>query len=87
MRRSECKCPTHYTLESARIPLLFIEDQKTVHSLSVDAAVCSVDATPSTDIMIEIRRQNEVAMRERVLQMRKSGELSKEVNVGDYARR
>jgi hypothetical protein len=64
--------------------LLFIDKPKAEHGLDVDAAVCSVDATPARDIMIEIRNQNEVAMRERVLQVRKSGELSKEVNVDDY---
>jgi AcrR family transcriptional regulator len=46
----------------------------------------SVDATPARDLMTEIRKQNEVAMRERLLQARKSGELSKEINVDDYTR-
>ncbi|HWF46018.1 MAG TPA: TetR/AcrR family transcriptional regulator [Bryobacteraceae bacterium] len=50
------------------------------------AAGCSVDATPARDIMTEIPKQNEVTMRERFLQARKSGELSKDVNVGDYTR-
>jgi AcrR family transcriptional regulator len=47
---------------------------------------CSVDAAPARDLMTEIRKQNEVAMRERLLQARKSGELSKEINVDDYSR-
>jgi AcrR family transcriptional regulator len=47
---------------------------------------CGVDATPARDLMTEIRKQNEVAMRERLLQARKSGELSKEINVDDYTR-
>ena len=47
---------------------------------------CSLDASPARDIMTEIRKQNEVAMRERFLQARKSGELSKDVNVDDYTR-
>jgi AcrR family transcriptional regulator len=47
---------------------------------------CSLDASPARDIMAEIRKQNEVAMRERFLQARKSGELSKDVNVDDYTR-
>jgi AcrR family transcriptional regulator len=47
---------------------------------------CSVDATPARDLMTEIRKQNEVAMKERFLQARKSGELSKEINVDDYTR-
>ena len=36
--------------------------------------------------MIGIRKQNEAAMRERLLQARKSGELSRDVNVDDYTR-
>jgi hypothetical protein len=47
---------------------------------------CSADATPARDLMTEIRKQNQVAMRERLLQARKSGELSKEINVDDYTR-
>ena len=47
---------------------------------------CSVDATPARDLVTEIRKQNEVAMRERLLQARKSGELSKDINVEDYTR-
>jgi AcrR family transcriptional regulator len=47
---------------------------------------CSVDATPARELMTEIRKQNEVAMRERLLRARKSGELSKEINVDDYTR-
>ncbi len=47
---------------------------------------CSTDATPARDLMTEVRKQNEVAIRERLLQARRSGELSKDINVGDYAR-
>jgi hypothetical protein len=36
--------------------------------------------------MTEIRKQDEVALRERFLQARRSGELSKDVNVDDYTR-
>jgi AcrR family transcriptional regulator len=50
------------------------------------AAGCSVEAGPARDLMREIRKQNEVAMRERLLQARKSGELSKDINVDDYTR-
>jgi AcrR family transcriptional regulator len=46
----------------------------------------SVNATPARDLMTEIRKQNEVAMRERLLQARKTGELSKKINVDDYTR-
>ena len=46
----------------------------------------SVEAAPARDLMTEIRRQNEVAMKERFLKARKSGELSKDVNVDDYTR-
>jgi AcrR family transcriptional regulator len=47
---------------------------------------CSVDAAPARDLMTEIRKQNEAAIRERLLEARKTGELSKEVNVDDYTR-
>jgi AcrR family transcriptional regulator len=47
---------------------------------------CSVDATPARDLMTEVRKQNEAAVRERLLKARKSGELSKDINVEDYAR-
>jgi AcrR family transcriptional regulator len=47
---------------------------------------CSVDATPARDLMTEIRKLNEVAIRERLLQARKSGELPKDINVDDYTR-
>jgi AcrR family transcriptional regulator len=50
------------------------------------AAGCSVEATPARDIMTEIRKQNEAAMKKRFLQARKSGELSPDVNVDDYTR-
>jgi hypothetical protein len=47
---------------------------------------CSVDAASARDLMTGIRKQNEVAMREHFLQARKSGELSKNVNVDDNTR-
>jgi hypothetical protein len=47
---------------------------------------CGVDAAPARDLMTEVRRQNEVAIRERLLEARKSGELSKYINVDDYTR-
>jgi AcrR family transcriptional regulator len=47
---------------------------------------CSVDAAPARDLMTEIRKQNEVAIKERLLAARKSGELSKDINVDDYTR-
>ena len=50
------------------------------------AVGCSVDASSARDIMTEIRKQNEVAMRKRFLQARKRGELSKDINVDDYTR-
>jgi AcrR family transcriptional regulator len=50
------------------------------------AVGCSVDASPARDIMTEIRKQNESAMRERFLQARKNGELPKDINVDDYTR-
>jgi AcrR family transcriptional regulator len=50
------------------------------------AAGCSLDATPARDLMTEIRKQNQVALRERLLKARKSGELPKEIDVDDYTR-
>jgi AcrR family transcriptional regulator len=47
---------------------------------------CGVDAAPARDLMAEVRRQNEVAIRKRLLEARKSGELSKNINVDDYTR-
>jgi AcrR family transcriptional regulator len=47
---------------------------------------CSLDATPARDLMTEIRKQNEVAIKKRLIQARKSGELPKDVNVDDYTR-
>jgi AcrR family transcriptional regulator len=46
----------------------------------------SVDSTPARDLMTEIRKQNEAAIRERLLEARKNGELSKDINVDDYTR-
>ncbi len=50
------------------------------------AVGCSADASPARDLMTEIRKQNEVALRERLLKARKSGELPKDINVDDYTR-
>jgi AcrR family transcriptional regulator len=50
------------------------------------AVGCSLDAAPARDLMTEIRRQNQVALKERLLKARKSGELAKEINVDDYTR-
>jgi AcrR family transcriptional regulator len=50
------------------------------------ATGCSVDAAPARDLLTEIRKQNQVALRARLLQARKRGELSEDVNVDDYAR-
>lgn len=50
------------------------------------AAGCSVEAKPARDLMTEIRKQNQIAIRERLVKARKSGELPKGINVDDYAR-
>lgn len=50
------------------------------------AVGCSVDAAPARDLLTEIRKQNEVALRERLLKARKSRELPKNINVDDYTR-
>ena len=46
----------------------------------------SVDAAPARDLMTEIRRQNEIAIKKRLQQARRCGELPKEVNIDDYTR-
>ena len=50
------------------------------------AVGCSLSATSARDLMTEIRKQNQAAIKERLLAARKSGELSKEISVDDYAR-
>jgi AcrR family transcriptional regulator len=50
------------------------------------AGGCSLDAAPARQIMTEIRKKNEAAMRKRFLNARKRGELPKDVNVDDYTR-
>jgi AcrR family transcriptional regulator len=50
------------------------------------AVGCSVDAKPARDLMTEIRKQNEAAMRKRLLKARRNGELPKEIAVDDYTR-
>ena len=50
------------------------------------AVGCSVEAKPARDLMIEIRKQNQIALRKRLLKARQSGELSKDINLNDYTR-
>jgi AcrR family transcriptional regulator len=50
------------------------------------AMACSVEAESAKEFMAEIRRQNEAALRVRLQQASKSGELATEVNIDDYAR-
>ena len=50
------------------------------------AVGCSVEAKPARELMTEIRKQNQAAIRERLLKARKSGELSKDIDLDDYAR-
>jgi AcrR family transcriptional regulator len=47
---------------------------------------CSTDAAPARDLMKEIRKQNQIAIKGRLLKARKSGELPKGINVDDYTR-
>ena len=47
---------------------------------------CSMSGAPARDLMTAVRRQNEVAMRERFLQARKKGELPREINLDDFTR-
>jgi AcrR family transcriptional regulator len=50
------------------------------------AVGCSLDASPARDLMTAIRKQNQAALRERLLKARKSGELSKDIDLDDYTR-
>jgi AcrR family transcriptional regulator len=50
------------------------------------AIACSADAKPASDLLTEIRKQNQLAMKERFLQAQKSGELSRSIDVDDYTR-
>ena len=50
------------------------------------AVGCSLSAAPARDLMTEIRKRNQVALRQRLLKARKSGELSKDIGLDDYAR-
>jgi AcrR family transcriptional regulator len=50
------------------------------------AVGCSVEATAARDLMTEIRKKNQAAIKERLLKARRSGELPREVNVDDYSR-
>jgi AcrR family transcriptional regulator len=52
----------------------------------VGAIGCSADAARARDLTTEIRKQNQLAIRERLLKAQKSGELPKGVNVNDYTR-
>jgi AcrR family transcriptional regulator len=47
---------------------------------------CSLNAAPARDLLTEVRKQNEAAIRARLLKARKSGELSKDIDVNDYTR-
>jgi AcrR family transcriptional regulator len=50
------------------------------------AVGCSLDATPARDLMTAIRKQNQVALKERLLKARQSGELPKSINLDDDTR-
>jgi AcrR family transcriptional regulator len=47
---------------------------------------CSTSANSAKQLMTEIRKQNEAAIKSRLVSARKSGELPKEINVDDYTR-
>ena len=47
---------------------------------------CSIEAAPARDLMTEVRRENELAIKDRLLLARKAGELPKDVNLDDYTR-
>jgi AcrR family transcriptional regulator len=50
------------------------------------AVGCSLEAKPARDLMTGIRKQNQVAIKKRLLEARKSGELPGDINLDDYAR-
>jgi AcrR family transcriptional regulator len=52
----------------------------------VGAMGCGADAAPARDLMTEIRKESQVALRKRLLKAQKGGELPKNINVDDYAR-
>ena len=52
----------------------------------VGAVGCGTDAAQARDLLTEIRKQNQAALRKRLLEARKSGELPKGINVDDYTR-
>ena len=47
---------------------------------------CSTEAAPARDLMTEVRKQNELAIRRRLLQARKAGELPARINIDDFTR-
>ena len=50
------------------------------------AMACSLEAKSAKELMTEIRKQNEAALKARLQQARKSGELAADLNVDDYSR-
>ena len=47
---------------------------------------CSVNGALAKQLMTSIRKQNEAAIKSRLVKARKSGELPTEINVDDYTR-
>ena len=47
---------------------------------------CGVNGTLARQLMTSIRKQNEAAIKSRLVKARKNGELPKEINVDDYTR-
>jgi AcrR family transcriptional regulator len=50
------------------------------------AVGCSVEAKPARDLMTEIRKENQIAIRKRLLKARQSGELPRGIDLDDYTR-
>jgi AcrR family transcriptional regulator len=50
------------------------------------AMACSVEDVAAKDFLAETRKQSEAALRTRLQQARKSGELAADLNVDDYSR-
>jgi AcrR family transcriptional regulator len=50
------------------------------------AMACSVEANSAKELMTGIRKQNEAALKNRLQQARRSGELAAEIDVSDFSR-
>jgi hypothetical protein len=96
-REGPCECGTDLTRTNNGKGVIRALFENTVEFLTTPghpptcmslagAMGCSVSATPAKQLKTEIRKQNEAAIKSRLVRARKSGELPKEINVDDYTR-